>query len=410
MEDLLDQPQQTAYHSLDLLGSSPPAGSGALNVAASPSGDIFAAEQPIAAVEISDAGFANSAIADDIPGSIAASEPAATEPQPQIEQASVAAASEVPAAASKPAQDTRFKAAAPSAKLRDKVDFAALEDIYAKEGQLRQSGTGSMYGLRLGYDARGRPIGGRRGDNTSEEPAPPPVVEPEPEPVKPDAPLVSVTAGRARPARRAAPATAAPATAAPVTATVTATVTAPVIAQQEIFVEEKPPVVIEPAAPAVPVLEDVSLAPEPTLPGTDIEVPKASGGGEPTLRVCVTSPRKMGDGLSAYTRYDVVTQADFSPPFCANHFFVQKRYSEFALLREHLFREQPGATEKLPPFPDKKMLGRFDLLFVESRREQLQTFVQAAADAFPSSPYVLRFLRQDAKPFSDARKSVSFAT
>lgn len=52
---------------------------------------------------------------------------------------------------------------------------------------------------------------------------------------------------------------------------------------------------------------------------------------------------------------------------------VERRFSDFIWLREHLLRVFPGVL--VPPLPDKKFFGRFGDSFVEKRREALERFL-----------------------------------
>ena len=59
---------------------------------------------------------------------------------------------------------------------------------------------------------------------------------------------------------------------------------------------------------------------------------------------------------------------------------VRHRYSEFVTLRSQLLTFLPGCDAHLPPLPEKNVNNRFSAEVVESRRQSLEEFLQAALD------------------------------
>mmetsp|Transcript_39617 Transcript_39617/g.72535 ORF Transcript_39617/g.72535 Transcript_39617/m.72535 type:complete len:189 (+) Transcript_39617:183-749(+) len=53
---------------------------------------------------------------------------------------------------------------------------------------------------------------------------------------------------------------------------------------------------------------------------------------------------------------------------------VNRRYSDFSWLFDHLHKERPGAI--VPPLPDKQQVSRFSESFIEDRRFHLEIFLR----------------------------------
>jgi len=94
-----------------------------------------------------------------------------------------------------------------------------------------------------------------------------------------------------------------------------------------------------------------------------------------TFLITVGDPEKHGEGVNAYTTYQVSTKttiASFQQP----DFFVRRRFSDFLWLRQALADKYPDCI--VPALPEKKKMNyleRFSVEFVETRRDALETFM-----------------------------------
>jgi len=84
-------------------------------------------------------------------------------------------------------------------------------------------------------------------------------------------------------------------------------------------------------------------------------------------KVTVGEPELRGGTFTSYTVYKVVCSAGSS-----EHVF--RRYSDFVWLRNVLVKSFPGIF--IPPLPPKAVIGNKDESFVESRRSDLQRWLQ----------------------------------
>ena len=112
------------------------------------------------------------------------------------------------------------------------------------------------------------------------------------------------------------------------------------------------------------------------------------------LTITVSDPKKESEGMNSYVSYKVNTATN-REEFSYGQFGVIRRYSDFAWLSDRLARDVPGAI--VPPLPDKAVVGRFGADFVESRRRQLERFLQKTAEheELSKSHYFQTFLQAD---------------
>lgn len=90
------------------------------------------------------------------------------------------------------------------------------------------------------------------------------------------------------------------------------------------------------------------------------------------INIQVCDPKKIGDGIQAYTSY-TVSSSD-SQGTCS---VVCRRYRDFLWLFRELQKSYLGCI--VPPIPKKKLLGKFNPRLVEERRRRLQNFLQGIA-------------------------------
>ena len=89
---------------------------------------------------------------------------------------------------------------------------------------------------------------------------------------------------------------------------------------------------------------------------------------------------------------------------------VNRRYSDFAWLFDHLHKERPGSI--VPPLPDKVQTGRFSESFIEDRRFHLEIFLRrvVCSEELKDTECLLVFLGGGDAEFKKAKKDGSFGT
>ena len=121
----------------------------------------------------------------------------------------------------------------------------------------------------------------------------------------------------------------------------------------------------DPPAPAPPAPASASPAPPSLSPS-----PSPSG----DITVEVTTPIKIGDGMSAYAAYGVTVQTTL-PSFASETSNVTRRFSDFTWLRAKLQSSHPGVI--LHPLPEKTVTtSPFNPEFLEVRRAGLDHFMR----------------------------------
>jgi len=99
---------------------------------------------------------------------------------------------------------------------------------------------------------------------------------------------------------------------------------------------------------------------------------------QPFLKVSVTDPVKMGNGVQAYVSYRVITKTNM-PEYRGPEKIVIRRYSDFVWLHERLAERNKGIF--IPPLPEKNAVEkfRFSAEFIELRRRGLDVFINRIA-------------------------------
>ncbi|CAM9729879.1 unnamed protein product, partial [Choristocarpus tenellus] len=100
--------------------------------------------------------------------------------------------------------------------------------------------------------------------------------------------------------------------------------------------------------------------------------------------------------LSVNTSTD---RADFQ----YGQFSVIRRFKDFVWLTQRLEEEFPGIV--MPALPVKMNLGKFDQVFIEKRRKELEKFLNRVAghDELSSSQYFKTFLQADDAGLADTK-------
>lgn len=128
------------------------------------------------------------------------------------------------------------------------------------------------------------------------------------------------------------------------------------------------------------------------------------------IEIHVTSPHKVGDGMSSYMAYKVTTKTNLSY-FKKNNPEVNRRFSDFLGLREKLCEKYLQNGRIIPPCPDKSVIGMTKVKmskedesstqseFVEKRRAALERYLNRTA-SHPNlrvDPDFREFLELDAE-------------
>ncbi|KAL7526754.1 hypothetical protein ACHAXR_001636, partial [Thalassiosira sp. AJA248-18] len=89
---------------------------------------------------------------------------------------------------------------------------------------------------------------------------------------------------------------------------------------------------------------------------------------------------------------------------------VNRRYSDFSWLFDHLHKERPGAV--VPPLPEKQQVSRFSESFIEDRRFHLEVFLRRVVcnSELKDTECLLVFLGGGDAEFKKAKKDGSFGT
>ena len=80
--------------------------------------------------------------------------------------------------------------------------------------------------------------------------------------------------------------------------------------------------------------------------------------GEEVIRVTVEDPHRVGEGISSYTAYRVVTRTNIRC-FRRASFSVVRRYSDFLGLHEKLVARYQSKGRIIPPAPEKSIIGTY---------------------------------------------------
>merc|ERR1712223_1192846 len=115
----------------------------------------------------------------------------------------------------------------------------------------------------------------------------------------------------------------------------------------------------EPAEMEIPLEEEENKFAAPELQLTsfrDEEVRREMEGGDEFIEVKVTSPHKVGEGMSSYMAYTVTSSTNLTYFKKKNH-AVNRRFSDFLGLRDKLAEKYLQNGRIIPPAPDKSAIG-----------------------------------------------------
>ncbi|KAK2704443.1 sorting nexin-2-like [Artemia franciscana] len=119
--------------------------------------------------------------------------------------------------------------------------------------------------------------------------------------------------------------------------------------------------------------------------------PLNQAGSEGYIKISVAEPKKVGDGMSSYLVYRVVTRTNIRF-FSKQEMVVTRRFSDFLGLHTKLMEKYLHKGRIVPPAPDKNLVGTTKLVisqqvtgeantadFVEKRRWALERYLNRTA-------------------------------
>lgn len=131
--------------------------------------------------------------------------------------------------------------------------------------------------------------------------------------------------------------------------------------------------------------------------------------GDDFMYISVTDPNKMGEGMSSFMAYKVVTRTN-SNYFKKKEMVVTRRFSDFLGLHDKLAEKYRQNGRIIPPAPDKSVVGMTKVKmtkdgdeiqdeFVERRRAALERFMNrtAAHPILKTDPDFREFLEQESQ-------------
>eukprot|EP01083_Nonionella_stella_P259128 885073_1 len=161
---------------------------------------------------------------------------------------------------------------------------------------------------------------------------------------------------------------------------------------------------------------DLSVAPSARRPVDDFEEPvdwnglgmsrsseeKIDRAGSTTVRVC--NPARRGEGMQAYITYRIETTVHGPSGSSPKSSIVDRRFSDFVWLRSKLHESVKGVI--IPPMPNKVLIGRFSMDFIEHRRRKLEIFLKRCLlhELLRESGYLRTFLHGDSQALDDVKQ------
>ncbi|GCB79184.1 hypothetical protein scyTo_0020179, partial [Scyliorhinus torazame] len=139
------------------------------------------------------------------------------------------------------------------------------------------------------------------------------------------------------------------------------------------------------------------------------------------MKVTVTEPEKVGDGMAAYMAYKVSTLTSLSM-FKRKDFSVRRRFSDFLGLYDRLSEKHSQNGFIVPPPPEKSLIGMTKVKvgkedsssaeFLERRRAALERYLQRIIKhpTLLQDPDVREFLEKDELPRAVNTQALSGAS
>lgn len=139
-----------------------------------------------------------------------------------------------------------------------------------------------------------------------------------------------------------------------------------------------------------PELEPATLQPQTLTSFHEEEAKRELENGDEFIEIKVTSPHKVGEGMSSYMAYKIITNTNLSY-FKKTKPEVNRRFSDFLGLRDKLSEKYLQNGRIIPPCPDKSVIGMTKVKmskedetsvqseFVEKRRAALERYLNRTA-------------------------------
>jgi sorting nexin-1/2 len=129
----------------------------------------------------------------------------------------------------------------------------------------------------------------------------------------------------------------------------------------------------------------------------------------PAIDITVTDPEKFGEGMNAFITYKVKTTTTL-PQFQRPSFIVARRYNDFVWLHDQLREHNKGYL--IPPLPEKGIISRFSADFIETRRRDLEKFLNRVAQhrVLHTRPEFILFLEAPDEQFVMAKTQITTAS
>lgn len=103
----------------------------------------------------------------------------------------------------------------------------------------------------------------------------------------------------------------------------------------------------------------------------------SNGGSAEYLKISVSDPEKVQESMHQFITYHVNTDTN-KADFAFGQRSVVRRYNDFRWVHTQLVDNYPGCI--VPPLPEKIVVGRFSPEFVETRRRNLEKFLQRVSE------------------------------
>jgi sorting nexin-1/2 len=118
------------------------------------------------------------------------------------------------------------------------------------------------------------------------------------------------------------------------------------------------------------------------------EIDEEESGDQYSIEISVTDPKKIGDGMTAYMAYKVITKTTI-PSFRKPETGVYRRFSDFLGIHEKLVEKHRHLGRIIPSPPEKSVIGMTKIKmnkeeagshdFIEKRRSALERFLNRTA-------------------------------
>lgn len=77
--------------------------------------------------------------------------------------------------------------------------------------------------------------------------------------------------------------------------------------------------------------------------------------------ISVTEPQKLGEGMSSYVAYKILTKTNMAI-FPKQNFTVMRRFSDFLGLHDKLTEKYLKNGRIIPPAPEKSVIGNINVI------------------------------------------------